>query len=395
MKTIRIKRYAAGSGQFVICNDFEQLLEIQGITKFEYVDNDIDLLLIDFSVFYSVNRHLINSKEFQTDFNNAKHVVVCCLFGATEVGTDIKQLHEHISLFSNRHFVILHNIHNLKIENNVSNVDIIFNDHLFNVFKSYFTCFPYKTTYRLGLGKHTQEWKTGQIKNNKSRIFLAPNKYGAHSSRDQLFRFLTDRQDILESKGFWSNWSKHNLPTFDQIKQEKNKFLGLFNDPILNPDNNLMWFNPLTEHIQGDIISKQTLETENISNNPIHFFYYENTFLSIFVESTEYDDVWISEKTFSPLANGHFILPYGPPKIVDSVKKIGFKFPEFINYEYDNIEDHNHRMLEWIKEIDRLTQIDLNSWYKLFEENKDLLYYNKQLFHHKPFQYVDYFQKLM
>jgi hypothetical protein len=126
---------------------------------------------------------------------------------------------------------------------------------------------------------------------------------------------------------------------------------------------------------------------------PIANRYYENSFLSIFVETITTNGDWyiqnpwkaISEKTYDPLIKGHFILPFSYTGIIADLKKKGFKFPDWINYEYDNITDNNFRFAGFLEEAKRLIKIPVDKYYEYYEKDKHILEHNRQLFFTLPY----------
>jgi hypothetical protein len=125
--------------------------------------------------------------------------------------------------------------------------------------------------------------------------------------------------------------------------------------------------------------------------SPPHNEYYRNTFVSIYSETIEFGaDIIVSEKTYDPLIKGHFILPFairGFIKYVES--EFRFRFPDFIDYSYDDISDDEQRYQAYIKEVYRLLSIDLDTWKTHWNENLDLLLYNKRVFHETPYDRID------
>jgi hypothetical protein len=129
------------------------------------------------------------------------------------------------------------------------------------------------------------------------------------------------------------------------------------------------------------------------SYTPIHNAYYKDTFISIYGETIEYGaGVAVTEKTFDPLIKGHFILPFSNSGFIQHLQTLGFKFPKFINYEYDSISDDDQRYQAYETELKRLLSISLVDWQQLWEEHIDIVRYNQQLFYTKPYDRVDLVQ---
>ena len=78
--------------------------------------------------------------------------------------------------------------------------------------------------------------------------------------------------------------------------------------------------------------------------SPPHNDYYDSSVISIYIETLTYNEEHaskcITEKTFTPMCKGHFVLPFGTPGTIDHLKKeYGFEFPHWLNYDYDNLPD--------------------------------------------------------
>lgn len=122
---------------------------------------------------------------------------------------------------------------------------------------------------------------------------------------------------------------------------------------------------------------------------PIHNSYYDDSYLSVYVESSFRSEhcIHVTEKTWEPFIKGHFILPFTNPGYIDHLRKLGFRFPDFIDYSYDDVLDCEQRF-ELVKaEFDRLMTLDLNELYK---QNFDVIQYNRQLVETMPYSTVNF-----
>lgn len=116
---------------------------------------------------------------------------------------------------------------------------------------------------------------------------------------------------------------------------------------------------------------------------PIHNGYYEDTIISVFVETitTSWSNLRvISEKTYIPLVKGHFILPFSYPGIVKDLKEQGFKFPDWIDYSYDNIVDDEERFNKFIDIFMSLRQTPLDVLLNYANNDQDLRFHNRSIF---------------
>ena len=128
-----------------------------------------------------------------------------------------------------------------------------------------------------------------------------------------------------------------------------------------------------------------------IGFRPPHDQYYQDSFISIYGETLEYGSTFTStEKTFSPLIKGHFVLPYGTYKFIENIKKCyGFQFPEFIDYSYDNIANDAQRYRAYSAEIERLLAIPIDVWREHWRNNLVLIKANQQIFRDRPYHRIN------
>lgn len=122
---------------------------------------------------------------------------------------------------------------------------------------------------------------------------------------------------------------------------------------------------------------------------PIHNSYYDDSYLSVYVESSFKSKkcVHVTEKTWEPLIKGHFILPFSNPGYIAHLRSLGFRFPDFIDYSYDAITDCDQRFAMVKSEFDRLMTLDLHGLYK---QNFDVIQFNRQLMETLPYSRVDF-----
>jgi hypothetical protein len=166
---------------------------------------------------------------------------------------------------------------------------------------------------------------------------------------------------------------KENLfvmePTF--INDESIKYKQILND-----------YYPLSIDVPIDEVAISHLAGK--SNLEI----FQNTLLTVSTE-TFFDDpgMFITEKTFRPIAMGHPFIILGQVGILKKLQSYGFK-TDFIDTSYDDIADHKKRFakfhesfLSWINDD---KEKYYNKWLSMVEHN---LYIYKQLNFRK--QYLD------
>lgn len=118
---------------------------------------------------------------------------------------------------------------------------------------------------------------------------------------------------------------------------------------------------------------------------PVPNIFYEDTCLSVFVESTCTctDLIHLSEKTIEPLIKGHFVLPFSNPNFIERVSDLGFRFPDCIDYSYDRELDVDRRFDMFIEEFSRL--INDEDIFRLHQQHQGLFKYNRQCLYDIPY----------
>jgi hypothetical protein len=128
--------------------------------------------------------------------------------------------------------------------------------------------------------------------------------------------------------------------------------------------------------------------------SPPHNAYYNSSSLSIYVETLIYTGLnntkCITEKTWTPLIKGHFILPFGRAYTLEHLRHdYGFKFPVWIDYSYD-VMDPNHKehftpfteQVRWDmfkEEIKRLCDYGATNLYQKKKEDLNMLLHNRSI----------------
>lgn len=175
------------------------------------------------------------------------------------------------------------------------------------------------------------------------------------------------------------------LAIYDSDFVDNNITIGLYShkeDPLSNGN------------LQFDITSGKVVELSKFTHTgdltrgfaPMHVNYYESSFLSIYEESVIYGpNVFVSEKTFVPLIQGHFILPFANADTVRTIQEMGFLLPDFIDYSYDSVQDLEERKKVYLQEVDRLLNQSRSWWIKQRDKNLDLLFHNRRYFWQKSY----------
>ena len=255
----------------------------------------------------------------------------------------------------------------------INRSNIIYNDFMFNRTKAYYSQFPFSTNTNkwYSHGQYSYIAPPLESAEKKQKIFVAPNKThnGNHLTRKQERPY---RQKIVSQL-----MSKEHLGHVGNVDN-----LGKFLYPHVQM--------PLCKDINELETTTAPLQYKRLGYNPPHNEYYKNTFISIYGESIEYGtSICPTEKTYDPLIKGHFILPFSCAGFVDFLKLKGFVFPNFINYEYDSEIDHDIRYKKYLEEMNRLLNMDMDTWRNHWNNNLDLIRHNQLIFHETPYDRVD------
>ncbi len=236
-------------------------------------------------------------------------------------------------------------------------------DFLFNRTKSYYQQYPWTPG--------TQRWYWRQFAyqdfdlpdaSAKSKIFLSPNK--THSG-DRVYRSqLVDLLLKHQSHGHIGN-----------ADQRSHLYLYCHHEQP--------WARSLSE-LSGPTTTKW------LGYSPPHNLYYQDTFISIYGETVETGiGTVVTEKTYDPLIKGHFVLPFSNVGFIQHLKNLGFQFPAFIDYSYDNIVNDAERFSRYQAEVQRLVSQTYQQWCDWWNTNIDILLYNKRLMHEREYDRVD------
>jgi len=127
---------------------------------------------------------------------------------------------------------------------------------------------------------------------------------------------------------------------------------------------------------------------------PIDPIYYNRSLLSCYIESVAVNRLdsggkqinkTITEKTWEPLLKGHFILPFASSGIIKELSKRTFKFPDFIDYSYTEIDDDDKRFAEFLRLIESIRKMPITESKKAYDRNIDVITHNIDLFKKLPY----------
>jgi len=321
----------------------------------------------------------INGQDYVLHNINAKTGKIVISDSVNEINVRLEIFHNYENQGDRDRFKKESNTY--YITNVIHNIDTeytLFNDFLFNRTKAYYSQFPFN--------KNTKKWYNhGQLSyiipepkdpSLKNKIFIAPNKtYKSKTFRNPVYRKKI--VDLLENNYF------------------NRGYIGNYDDNpklFLYPHIEFPWIDSI-EDLENQ---KGTMHYSFWGYSPPHNEYYKNTFISIYGETIEYgSSIAVTEKTYDPLIKGHFVLPFSTSGFINHLKKIGFKFPNFIDYSYDNLIDNDLRYDAYQSEIKRLMSLDIDTWRQNWEENFDhVIRHNQLIFQEKPYDRIDFYKLL-
>lgn len=168
------------------------------------------------------------------------------------------------------------------------------------------------------------------------------------------------------------------------------------------PEHKYDWLYPQAEfpdmmssdHARLDMYIKdrpKLVRSDWSGNSPPHNAYYTNTFVSLYGETVEYGTTtMVTEKTWDPLIKGHFILPLSNSGFIAYLKTWDLRFPDFIDYSYDSIEDYDQRIAAWLEEVRRLMSLSIDTWRQHWQDNlHSVLHHNRAVISRTDYRRVD------
>jgi len=112
---------------------------------------------------------------------------------------------------------------------------------------------------------------------------------------------------------------------------------------------------------------------------------YKNSLLSVVTESAYVDSSkFITEKIFKPIAAGHPFLAIGQPRLLESLKELGYK-TEFamIDSFYDNIPNHKMRFNIAHRQLLKWVNTPRDEKVELIKQSMDAIEHNQNIFRNR------------
>lgn len=326
----------------------------------------------EFELTSNANRNDINIVLFDPDESHGKFPAQTKIISGLAIFDDrddhVKQLVNNLHGRPDNFYYVTN-----CIDHTVSHPNLLHVDFLFNRTKAYYSQFPFMPGtfkwYYAGIGRYVVPEPRRGI--DKSKIFLAPNK----THKKTRGRTLTYRVKLVE------------------FLIENFKHLGFVGNADDTPE--LVLYSqsaaPELAVLPPGFTTTDPVDYRIGLYNPPHVHYYNESFISIYGETIETGtSILATEKTYDPLIKGHFILPFSSSGLISHLKTLGFKFPAFIDYSYDNVLDDNQRFKAYVDEISRLLNLNSDVWPTEYFNNRGLIDHNRKLFWKRSYDQIDF-----
>jgi hypothetical protein len=280
-----------------------------------------------------------------------------------------QDLKSYFSILTKK-IIIVHTDLNIK-----DNCNLIYFDHMFDRQKLY--C----TEYVNGINLRGRVWtyscneniyKLHPINKVSFKKFLAPMRI--YSPSEILSETPLEQQiDFLK------------FPRMSYRLRIK-KHLSKNNDSFISPNDPNASFLPNAVN---------NLVLKNVCSDgfwfPISYVYYDNSLINVYTEtlvSNRNNVRMITEKTFDPLIQGNFILPFGYSGLIKDILSYGFKLPNWIDYSYDSILDNEERFSAYLESLNKLSDCSLEQLYNQTITDMKIIEHNRSVFYTRPYSYT-------
>jgi len=142
---------------------------------------------------------------------------------------------------------------------------------------------------------------------------------------------------------------------------------------------------------------------------PVSHVYYDSSLISVYTETVVSNNLtWetvesndnnnkvstITEKTFDPLIQGNFILPFGYSGLIKDILDYGFKLPTWIDYSYDTIQDDEERFAGFTTSLQKLIDCPHDVLFQQATNDIGILEHNRSIFFSRPYMYPTLVDKI-
>lgn len=364
--------------EFWVCYDFDHFFEREGYLNYEIHEENLDVLIIDATL---VHAKVADEKLLNLIAKSRSVLLIWALQSARSSGSMIIP-----NTWPARTYHLLHQNIDLQVSTLSPNIIPIFYDFVYHEYRSWWFRTPFKSSNYYGAATPYDDrfFRIANVHTSlRNKISICVGKTRPGSVRLNLKKLFSENSNWLCYISFKSYESIN-----DAEESKNNHLIGMRDDPL-----NQYSFDPITfnfKHSALGVFSGITalpIDNNNVwsQSNLIHSYFYQNTYLSIYGESIENDGIYVTEKTYAPLINGHFILPFAAGGFINYMKNRGFVLPDFIDYSYDAIINKDQRLEAYLTEVTRLMNIPLDEWHKLYIKNIDMIHYNRQKIFMDPY----------
>ncbi len=114
---------------------------------------------------------------------------------------------------------------------------------------------------------------------------------------------------------------------------------------------------------------------------------YEDSWFTVVTETLyQPDSVFLTEKSFKPIANLHPFLLVGFTGALETLRDLGYKtFSPWFDESYDHEKSHALRFRKVLKEVERLCNLSDDAWGQMLDEMTPTLEHNRNLLFSKQF----------
>lgn len=150
----------------------------------------------------------------------------------------------------------------------------------------------------------------------------------------------------------------HRIINWLLIKDMPNSLITFHNDEKFNGNNIDLTIEEqqLWAQLKENLPGRQDFPEMDDTSDPA----YTDSYINLVTETTVCDKVFISEKTWKPIASGQLFLILGNPGTIDHLRSIGIDcFDDIIDHSYDSVADPRERMCKVRQSLDKLVKEDL------------------------------------
>jgi len=213
---------------------------------------------------------------------------------------------------------------------------------------------------------------------------------------------------------YWYHWSKQNWPQThrENIAQDRKQYSVSCLNNSSHPHRIINWFalrdrkdilitmrNDTKNNANNITLTEQEQEQWNIERKKLEprkqfsqegkrvdadilHEAYTNSYVNLVTETVTCPKVFITEKTWKPIASGQLFMILGDPGTIEHLREQGIDcFDDIIDHNYDAIEDTRERIAELHRSLDKLLKQDLYNINLLTKQrrtkNAELFWSNK------------------